>query len=261
MKIKQTFIYITPFVFLSAWNVFGLKAFAEASQAKTLPTSVQSNATQVRSTLEPSGVSLPVLVGEGGPALPAPPSSSDLSVPAPSAPAPSAPVPESPSSSGAPPSLEAESPSGEAPAAAPAADGSKSIVEMAGESEQLSTLSTAIDAAGLTDTLANGGPYTLFAPTNDAFAALPPGVLEALLQPENKDKLVQILTYHVLPTQVASSDLSTGAVNTLEGSPANIAADAGAVKVNTANVVEADVSANNGIIHVVDKVLIPQSLQ
>ena len=184
-----------------------------------------------------------------------------MSVPASSGPSPSAPATLSPPSSGAPAPLEAESPSGAAPVETPATDGSKSIVEMAGESEQLATLSTAIEAAGLTETLAAGGPYTLFAPTNDAFAALPPGVLEALLKPENKDKLVQILTYHVLPTQVASSDLSTGTVNTLEGSSANIAADAGAVKVNTANVVEADVSANNGIIHVVDKVLIPQSLQ
>lgn len=138
---------------------------------------------------------------------------------------------------------------------------SKSIAEVTGAQASFSTLSTAIQAAGLEGTLAGEGPFTLFAPTNEAFAALPPGVLDALLKPENKGVLIKLLSYHVLPTQVASSDLSSGSVKTLEGTTAEVAVAEDGVTVNNAKVVETDMNASNGIIHSVDKVLVPAALR
>lgn len=137
----------------------------------------------------------------------------------------------------------------------------KTVVDMASTSESFSTLTAAIEAAGLKETLSGDGPFTVFAPTNEAFAALPPGVLDALLKPENKEVLVKLLTYHVLPTEVASSDLATGDVNTVEGSTAQVSVADEGVKINDANVVQPDISASNGVIHSVDKVLVPAGLQ
>ncbi|WP_371357471.1 fasciclin domain-containing protein [Hydrocoleum sp. CS-953] len=106
--------------------------------------------------------------------------------------------------------------------------------------------------------LQGDGPFTVFAPTDEAFAALPEGTLDKLLMPENKDKLVQILTYHVVPGKVMSGDLESGMVKTVEGSKVNVKVSDAGVKVGKAKVVKADVPASNGVIHVIDTVILPQ---
>lgn len=137
---------------------------------------------------------------------------------------------------------------------------SKSIVELASETPDLSTLVAAVEAAGLVETLNSDGPFTVFAPTNEAFAALPEGVLEDLLKPENKDKLVSILTYHVVSGEVMSSDLKNGQkANTVEGAAVTFDTSEG-VKVNNASVALADVKASNGVVHVIDRVILPPSM-
>merc|ERR1712166_202648 len=121
----------------------------------------------------------------------------------------------------------------------------------------LSTLVAAVVAGDLVDTLTSPGPFTVFAPTNDAFAALPAGTLDTLLKPENKDTLVDILTYHVVGAVALSTDLSDGQViDTVEGKSVTVHIGDG-VKINDANVVMADVMATNGVVHVVDGVLLP----
>jgi hypothetical protein len=117
----------------------------------------------------------------------------------------------------------------------------------------------ALQAAGLVETLQGPGPFTVFAPTDDAFAALPEGALDALLLPENKDALVKILTFHVVAGQVMAADVTAGDVPTVEGSNLTITTDGG-VKIFDANVTQADVLATNGVIHVIDQVLIPESV-
>ena len=121
----------------------------------------------------------------------------------------------------------------------------------------LKTLVAAIDAAGLTDTLMNGGPFTVFAPTNEAFAELPEGTLDNLLKPENKDKLVAILTYHVVPGKVMAVDVvKLNSATTVNGQ--DIIIDTGdGVKVDDANVIRTDILAKNGVIHTIDKVMLP----
>jgi uncharacterized surface protein with fasciclin (FAS1) repeats len=134
---------------------------------------------------------------------------------------------------------------------------SKDIVSIASGDDQFSTLVAAVQAAGLVETLQGEGPFTVFAPTNDAFAKLPEGTVEDLLKPENKEKLTSILTYHVVPGKVMSSDLSgTMNVATVEGSEVSIDATDG-VKVDNATVVKADIEASNGVIHVIDTVIMP----
>ncbi|MDJ0723923.1 MAG: fasciclin domain-containing protein [Prochloraceae cyanobacterium] len=120
-------------------------------------------------------------------------------------------------------------------------------------------LTILVKAAGLADTLNSDGPFTVFAPTDLAFAKLPRGTLRTLLKEENKDTLVQILTYHVVSGKVTSKDIRSGDVDTVEGSPVMVKAKRGGrkVKVNNAMVIKADVMASNGVIHVIDKVLIP----
>jgi len=130
------------------------------------------------------------------------------------------------------------------------------IVDVAVGNEDFSTLVAAVQAAGLAETLSGDGPFTVFAPTNDAFAALPAGLLEALLLPENKDTLVKILTYHVVPGEVTSDMVTAGDVATVEGQNVTITTDGG-VKVNGANVIATDVMASNGVIHVIDAVIVP----
>lgn len=133
------------------------------------------------------------------------------------------------------------------------------IVETAKSAGSFNTLLAAATAAGLVDTLSGDGPLTVFAPTDDAFAALPAGTVEGLLKPENKDKLTAILTYHVVAGKVMSSDLKNGMMaKTVEGSEVKIDLSDGA-KVNDARVVQADINTDNGVIHVIDKVLIPSS--
>ena len=132
------------------------------------------------------------------------------------------------------------------------------IVELASGNDDLSTLVAAVQAAGLVETLSGEGPFTVFAPTNAAFDALPEGTLESLLQPENRDTLVEILTYHVVAGEVMSTDLSDGMMaETVEGSQITISINDGGVSINDANVVAADVEASNGVVHVIDSVIMP----
>ena len=132
------------------------------------------------------------------------------------------------------------------------------IVELASDTEALSTLVAAVDAAGLVETLQGDGPFTVFAPTNEAFDALPDGTLETLLQPENRDMLIEILTYHVVPGKVMSGDLSDGmTAETVQGSEVSISVSNYGVRVNDASVSQADVEATNGVVHVIDAVILP----
>ena len=133
------------------------------------------------------------------------------------------------------------------------------IVEVAQSNDDFSTLVAAVVAAGLAETLSGEGPFTVFAPTNAAFEALPAGLLEKLLLPENKETLVKILTYHVVPSKVMAADVMAGDVTTVEGSTFTISTEGG-VKVNTSNVTATDVAASNGVIHVIDAVLVPSSV-
>lgn len=134
----------------------------------------------------------------------------------------------------------------------------KDIVDIAAGNESFSTLVAAVQAADLVDTLKGEGPFTVFAPTDDAFAALPAGTVEDLLKPENKDKLTAILTYHVVPGKVMSGDLSDGmTATTVQGSDVTIGTTDG-VTVDGAKVVQADIEASNGVIHVIDSVILPK---
>ncbi len=133
----------------------------------------------------------------------------------------------------------------------------KTIVEVAAGAGQFKTLVAAVKAAGLVDTLNGKGPFTVFAPTDEAFAKLPAGTVENLLKPENKEKLAGILTYHVLAGKVMAADVKTMSAKTVNGKEAAIKVDGGKVTVGSANVVKTDVAASNGVIHVIDTVLIP----
>ena len=133
----------------------------------------------------------------------------------------------------------------------------KTIVGVAAGAGQFSTLVTAVKAAGLVDTLNGKGPFTVFAPTDEAFAKLPAGTVESLLKPENKEKLAGILTYHVLAGKVPAADVKSGNAKTVNGKELAIKADAGKVMVGAATVVKTDIAASNGVIHVIDTVLIP----
>jgi uncharacterized surface protein with fasciclin (FAS1) repeats len=142
----------------------------------------------------------------------------------------------------------------EAKAKAPA-----DVVDTAVAAGSFKTLATALTAAGLVDTLKGPGPFTVFAPTDEAFAKLPAGTLESLLKPENKGKLAGILTYHVVSGKVMAADVvKLTSAKTVNGQSVKITVDGGTVKVNDANVVKTDVAASNGVIHVIDTVLLPQ---
>ncbi|MEG4533505.1 fasciclin domain-containing protein [Microcoleus sp. D2_18a_D3] len=145
-------------------------------------------------------------------------------------------------------------PTGTSPAPTSAA---KDIVGIASGDPQFKTLTKALGAADLVATLQRKGPFTVFAPTDAAFAALPEGTVENLLKPENKAQLTKILAYHVVPGSVVSTSLKSGDVKSVEGSSLNVAVSAGKVTVGGANVVKADIKASNGVIHVIDKVLMP----
>lgn len=133
----------------------------------------------------------------------------------------------------------------------------KNIVETAQGAGDFTTLVAAVEAAGLADTLAGDGPFTVFAPTDAAFAKLPEGTVEDLLKPENLDKLKGILTYHVVPGKVMAADVKPGSVATANGEEITISADNGKVMYGEAAVVKTDVDATNGVIHVIDTVVIP----
>jgi len=133
------------------------------------------------------------------------------------------------------------------------------IVAIASETEGFSTLVAALTAASLVETLQGEGPFTVFAPTDDAFAALPEGLLEKLLLPENVGVLTSILTYHVVSGKVMSTDVMAGDVPSVEGSSITLGTTDG-VQVNDATVVSADIEASNGVIHVIDKVIVPSTV-
>ena len=139
-----------------------------------------------------------------------------------------------------------------------AAGHSKDIVATAIAAGSFTTRVAAVQAAGLVDTLKGEGPFTVFAPTDEAFAALPEGTVEELLKPENKAMLTAILTYHVVPGKVMSGDLSNNMMaTTVQGSDVTIMTEGG-VMVEEASVVNADVETSNGVIHVIDKVILPE---
>jgi uncharacterized surface protein with fasciclin (FAS1) repeats len=139
---------------------------------------------------------------------------------------------------------------------APAAPGD--IVAVASSAGSFKTLVAAVKAAGLVETLQGKGPFTVFAPTDDAFAKLPAGTLEDLLKPENKQKLVAILTYHVVPGKVMAADVKTMKVKTVNGQELSIKVEDGKVMVDNAKVIKTDVAASNGVIHVIDTVVLPK---
>jgi len=141
------------------------------------------------------------------------------------------------------------------PAAEAAA--TKDIVAVASEAEDFSTLVAAVKAAGLVETLQGEGPFTVFAPTNAAFDALPEGTVETLLKPENKEKLKAILLYHVVPSKVMAADVAPMKVATAGGAEATITVDGETVMIDAAKVVKTDIIASNGVIHVIDTVIMP----
>ncbi len=133
------------------------------------------------------------------------------------------------------------------------------IVDTAVAAGQFTTLVAALQAAELVDTLKGDGPFTVFAPTDAAFAALPAGTVEDLLKPENKDKLVAVLTYHVVPGKVMSADIAGKSLQVASVQGGNLSIDAmSGVKVDNANVVTADIETSNGVIHVIDAVVLPK---
>lgn len=134
------------------------------------------------------------------------------------------------------------------------------IVDTAVSAGSFETLVAAVKAAGLVETLKGPGPFTVFAPTDEAFAKLPAGTVENLLKPENKDRLVAILTYHVVPGRILSTDIAgqKAAVKTVQGQSVNVDATSG-VKVDSANVIKADIKTSNGVIHVIDSVILPKA--
>jgi uncharacterized surface protein with fasciclin (FAS1) repeats len=134
----------------------------------------------------------------------------------------------------------------------------KDIVDTAVEAGQFQTLAAALEAAGLVATLKGEGPFTVFAPTDEAFAKLPSGTVETLLKEENKDQLTAILTYHVVPGKVMSQDVAgIDEARTVNGKMIDVEVDGSAVKVNDATVTQADIAAANGVIHVIDTVILP----
>lgn len=132
------------------------------------------------------------------------------------------------------------------------------IVDVAVSAGQFNTLAAALGAAGLVDTLKGEGPFTVFAPTDAAFERLPAGTVESLLKPENKDQLIAVLTYHVVPGKVTADDVvKLDSATTVNGADIAIAVVDGGLRINDANVVMADIGASNGVIHVIDSVILP----
>lgn len=135
----------------------------------------------------------------------------------------------------------------------------KDIVDTAVEAGQFETLVAAVQAAGLVETLKGEGPYTVFAPTDEAFAALPEGTVESLLEEENRDQLQSILTYHVVPGKIMAEDaMAADSATTVQGQDLTITTMDGSVMIDDATVIQADIETSNGVIHVIDSVLMPE---
>jgi uncharacterized surface protein with fasciclin (FAS1) repeats len=137
----------------------------------------------------------------------------------------------------------------------------RTVVDIAVNNASFIILVEAVKAAGLVETLSSKGPFTLFAPTNEAFAALPKGTVEKLLKPENRKTLQKILTYHVVSGNVLSENLKSGRVATVEGNQVAVRVQNGKIKVNNANVVLADLKGSSGVVHMIDRVLLPPNLK
>lgn len=147
---------------------------------------------------------------------------------------------------------------------APIADADDNrVVDVVSTNSSLSTLASALDETEVEDLLDNEESFTIFAPTNEAFAALPAQTRQRLLQPENRQKLAQILSYHVVPGQLAANQLASGEVKTVEGANVNVQVDqtANQVRVNDATVIQADIPASNGVVHIVDRVILPPNFE
>lgn len=136
-------------------------------------------------------------------------------------------------------------------------DSTPDIVDTAVAAGSFNTLVAAVQAAGLVDTLKGEGPFTVFAPTDEAFAALPDGTVENLLLPENKDMLIAILTYHVVPGKVMAADVTSGEVPTVNGETVTVEVSDSGVTIEGAKVVKTDINTSNGVIHVIDSVILP----
>ncbi|MFM1561538.1 MAG: fasciclin domain-containing protein [Roseibacillus sp.] len=134
---------------------------------------------------------------------------------------------------------------------------SKTVVEIAASNESFSTLVAAVKAADLAETLSGDGPFTIFAPTNEAFAKLPKGTVAKLLKPENKKQLQAVLTYHVVAAKVMAADVKPGKVKTVNGSSFQVAISGGVVTIDGAKVLKTDLVGKNGVIHVIDSVILP----
>ena len=137
--------------------------------------------------------------------------------------------------------------------------GEHDIVDTAVEAGSFNTLVAAVKAAGLVEALKGDGPFTVFAPSDEAFAKLPEGTIESLLEPANIDKLTAILTYHVISGKILAADVKPGRVETLQGSKLSVSSKKGALMVDQAKIVATDVTATNGVIHVIDSVIMPGS--
>jgi len=134
------------------------------------------------------------------------------------------------------------------------------IVEIAASAGSFNTLVAAVQAAGLAETLQGEGPFTVFAPTDEAFAKLPAGTVDELLKPENKEKLRAILTYHVVPGRVMAKDVvGIRSAATVQGQSLTVSIDDGTPMVDNAKIIQTDIAASNGVIHVIDTVVIPSS--
>lgn len=132
------------------------------------------------------------------------------------------------------------------------------IVETAVAAGSFKTLVAAVQAAGLVETLSGKGPFTVFAPTDEAFAKLPAGTVESLLKPENKDKLIAVLTYHVVPGLVTAKDVKTMMAKTVNGQEVSLKVSATGVTIDSAKVIKTDIMTSNGVIHVIDSVILPK---
>jgi uncharacterized surface protein with fasciclin (FAS1) repeats len=168
-----------------------------------------------------------------------------------------APAPSTPSVEPTTPATETPAPPSTTPTTS---NRNKTVIALAESSSSFKTLTQALKAAGLTETLKGSGPFTIFAPTDAAFAKLPKDALQELLKPENKEVLIKILTYHVVPGQVLSTDLKPGEVKSLQGDPISVKVDANGVVINDGKVTQADIQGSNGVIHAIDNVILPPSL-
>lgn len=141
--------------------------------------------------------------------------------------------------------------------AGPSVQGKSDLIAITSHAEDFSTFVAAVEAAGLTETLKGEGPFTLFAPPNSAFEALPEDTMTALMKPENKEKLAALLQYHVWPVKKMVSDIIPEEVRTLQGRTVTVKVDGPAITINGARVTKTDVNASNGVIHVIDRILLP----